>query len=273
MTIIAAGLPWIAAGVLVGVVAGAIPGFGGSNTLAVLLPLTLFLEIHPALLFVVGLFVGIRFGGAVPAILVNVPGTASGSVTALEGYPMRQKGQANFALGVALAASVLGSMVSGLLALIVAPTIATIALKFSAPEIFALSIFSIAMVGQIAGDDLMKGWLAGAASLLVGSVGIDPMWGSERGTMGFVELSDGTPIVPALVGLYGVAEVMALAERTYSASTDRVSYLHQTLILRAREVFRGLLFTLRRPESVRRGLIGTSELSQPNAEQRSRIIG
>ena len=184
VALLASGWAFILAGVLLGVIAGALPGFGASNTLIVLLPLTLALDVDQALILVAGVFVGVRFGGAIPAILVNVPGTASGAATAFEGYPMSQKGLADQALGTALLASVAGSIASGLLALAAAPMIARVALKFSAPELFALSILSIAIVGQVAGRDVIKGWFAGAAGLLVGSIGADPMWGNERGTFG-----------------------------------------------------------------------------------------
>ena len=109
---------------------------------------------------------------------------------------MSQRGLADQALGTALLASVAGSIASGLLALAAAPMIARVALKFSAPELFALSILSIAIVGQVAGRDVLKGWFAGAAGLLVGSIGADPMWGDERGTFGLLELYDGVPVHP-----------------------------------------------------------------------------
>lgn len=247
INVLLVGLPFIAAGVGVGVVAGALPGFGASNTLIILLPLTLQLSAESALLLVVGLFVGVRLGGATPAILINVPGTASGAVTALEGFPLKKMGRAGEALGIALLASVIGSAVSGFIALGAAPLIASIALKFSAPEIFALTIFSIAMVGQISGGDLIKGWLAGAAGLLVGSVGVDPMWGTERGTFGFIELYDGIPVIAALVGLYAVAEVMTLVE---NRSASRVT--ETPTVGRSAELWQGIKYVMTRPVDILR---------------------
>lgn len=261
LTLVFNGLPFIAAGVALGVVAGALPGFGASNTLIVLLPLTLIMPTESALVMIVGLFVGVRLGGATPAILINVPGTASGAVTAMEGYPMRQQGLAGRALGIALQASVLGSFCSGLVALLAAPLIADMALKFSAPEIFALTIFSIAMVGQISGDNLLKGWLAGAGGLLVGSVGIDPMWGVERGTFGFIELYDGIPVVAALVGLYAVTEVMVLAEAHAKAGNAPLPAAS-----RMRELWDGCLYVFTRPvDLIRSTAIGTFIGALPGA--------
>ena len=244
--LLASGWTFILAGVVLGVVAGALPGFGASNTLIVLLPLTLALDVDQALIMVAGVFVGVRFGGAIPAVLINVPGTASGAATAFEGHPMSQKGLADQALGTALLASVAGSIASGLLALAAAPMIARVALKFSAPELFALSILSIAIVGQVAGKDVIKGWFAGAAGLLVGSIGADPMWGDERGTFGLLELYDRVPVIPALVGLYAVAEVMAAAERSLTSSVQRRS-LTRAVGDRLRNVVDGSLVTLRHP--------------------------
>jgi putative tricarboxylic transport membrane protein len=255
------GLPFIAAGVFLGVIAGALPGFGASNTLVILLPLTLILPVESALVMVIGLFVGVRFGGATPAILINVPGTASGAVTALEGYPMRKKGQAGKALGIALQASVLGSAVSGVVALIAAPTIAQVALKFSAPEIFALAFFSIAMVGQIASDNMVKGWLAGAGGLLIGSIGVDPMWGIERGTFGFIELYDGIPVIAALVGLYAVTEVIFLAETKIKPTVNGTPHKGHL-----KELWSGCVYVIKRPvDLVRSTLIGTFIGALPGA--------
>ncbi|MGI9500587.1 MAG: tripartite tricarboxylate transporter permease [Geminicoccaceae bacterium] len=254
IAVIAAAVPFIAAGVLLGVFSGALPGFGGSNTLIILLPLTLYMEVNAALLLVVGLFVGVRFGGAIPAILINVPGTASGAATAVEGYPLYKQGHANFALGVALLASVLGTLFSGFIALAAAPIIADIALKFAASEIFALTIFSIAMVGQIAGDDLVKGWFAGAAGLLIGSVGVDPMWGIERGTLGFVELYDGIPVIPALVGLYAISEVMMIAEKASTVSAEAPRYRNLSGGERSAEILRGCAYVIRRPIDIIRSM-------------------
>lgn len=261
LTLVLTGLPFIAAGVALGVAAGALPGFGASNTLIILLPLTLVMPTESALVMIVGLFVGARLGGATPAILINVPGTASGAVTAMEGYPMRQQGLAGRALGIALQASVLGSFCSGLVALVAAPLIADIAVRFSAPEIFALTIFSIAMVGQISGDNLIKGWLAGAGGLLIGSVGVDPMWGVERGTFGFIELYDGIPVIAALVGLYAVTEVMMLAETHLKTGTAKVP-----AVSRLSDLWGGCRYVFSRPvDLIRSTAIGTFIGALPGA--------
>ncbi|MBT8155588.1 tripartite tricarboxylate transporter permease [Epibacterium ulvae] len=252
LPILMAGLPLIALGVALGVVAGALPGFGASNTLIILFPLTLTMEVNSALIMMTGLFVGVRFGGAMPAILINVPGTASGAVTALEGFPMSKKGLASMALGVALLASVVGSFASGLIAITAAPLIARLALEFGAPEIFALAVFSIIMVGQIAGDDRFKGWFAGAAGLLIGSVGVDPMWGTERGTFGFFELYDGIPVIAALVGLYAVAEVMEMAQAERHRMVDALETVRIGFAERAKGIFSGARYAIRKPADLLR---------------------
>lgn len=247
LPLLLAGLPLIAAGVAIGVIAGALPGFGASNTLIILFPLTLHMEVNAALILMTALFVGVRFGGAMPAILINVPGTASGAVTALEGFPMSKLGLAGMALGVALMASAIGSFASGLIAITAAPAIARAALEFGTPEIFALAIFSIVMVGQIAGEDRIKGWFAGAAGLLIGSVGVDPMWGTERGTFGFIELFDGIPVIAALVGLYAMTEVMEMAQSLRGQLGKTAEAVSMTLAERARGIVRGAGYALRKP--------------------------
>ena len=218
--LVLSGSGYIALGTLIGIVAGVLPGFGGANTLIVLLPLTLVMPIDAALLFIVGLFSGVRLGGAIPAILINVPGTGSSAVTAFDGYPLCKQGRANEALGVSLMASAVGGFLSGLLALAATPLLAKIALAFSSVEIFALTMFAVAMVGQIAGQSLLKGWLAGFFGLLIGSVGVDSMWGIERATFGFVELLDGMPVIPALVGLFAITEILFMVEREWIVATD-----------------------------------------------------
>jgi putative tricarboxylic transport membrane protein len=260
------GLPLIAAGVTVGVIAGALPGFGASNTLIILFPLTLQMHVDGAMMLTMGLFVGVRLGGAIPAILINVPGTASGAVTALEGFPMSKLGLAGMALGVALAASAFGSFASGFIALTSAPLIALMALEFSAPEIFALTIFSIVMVGQIAGDDRVKGWLAGAAGLLIGSVGVDPMWGTERGSFGVLELLDGIPVIAALVGLYAVAEVMEMAQEARKGESRSAGEVIVSFRDRARGIVQGCAFAIgRKADLLRSTCIGAFIGALPGA--------
>ncbi|MEM7443245.1 MAG: tripartite tricarboxylate transporter permease [Pseudomonadota bacterium] len=252
LPILLTGLPLIAVGVAVGVVAGALPGFGASNTLIVLFPLTLHMEVNSALILMTALFVGVRFGGAMPAILINVPGTASGAVTALEGFPMSKLGLAGTALGVALIASAIGSFASGAIAIVAAPVIARVALEFGAPEIFALAIFSIVMVGQIAGEDRIKGWFAGAAGLLIGSVGVDPMWGTERGTFGFIELFDGIPVIAALVGLFAMAEVLEMAQSIRAKTRHAARVVKETIAERARGILDGARYGLHKPVDLAR---------------------
>lgn len=203
----------IVLGVLVGILVGAIPGFSAANTLIMLLPLTISMEIHSALFFMAAVYAGANSGGSVPAILVQTPGTGGSVATTFDGYPMAQKGLAQQALVIALVASSIGGSFASVIALFATPFLANFALQFKNVEMFIVILFGIVLIAQISGKNLAKGLIAGFFGLLLGAVGFDQMWDIPRGTFGVLELYEGMPKLAALIGMFAISECMFMVNK------------------------------------------------------------
>jgi len=239
-------------GVLLGMLVGATPGLTSSNSLAILLPVVLSFRPDLGLIFMVSIYAGAEMGNSFPAVLLNIPGTASSAVTTFDGYPMMQKGEAARALGICIMASTIGAVMGGIVSITAAPLIAKIALKFSPVEMFIIILFGIAVIGQISASGLAKGLCAGFFGLLLATTGTDPMWGQFRGTFGITYLIDGLPVIPVLIGLLAFSEMLLILERgeSLSRSMKQVSVGFEGIVTGFKDVFR-------RPiEWLRSGFIG-----------------
>jgi putative tricarboxylic transport membrane protein len=160
----------------------------------------------------IGIYCASACGGSVPSILLKIPGTASASVTAFDGYPMAQQGRAGKALGIATASSWVGGMVSSIVLLTLCPFLAQQSLRFGPPEYFMLTVLGFASVVGMAGENVGKSIIAIAFGLMIGCVGMDPQTGSSRFTFGSLNLQDGISLVPMLIGLFGITSIMELFE-------------------------------------------------------------
>lgn len=194
-------------GCLGGIIIGAIPGLSGSIGIILLLPLIYKLDMVPALVVMAGMFCGTMYGGSIPAILIQAPGTPSAAATTLNGYPLAQQGKAGKAIIVALVASVTGGLISGLCLMFVSPFLAEFALKFQAPEYFALALFGLTLIAG-SGGSFIKGLISGFIGLLLSCIGVDVITGSARFTFGTTLLSGGIGVLPLLVGLFAMAQVL-----------------------------------------------------------------
>ncbi|ESR26616.1 tripartite tricarboxylate transporter permease [Lutibaculum baratangense] len=202
----------VPAGLMAGMFIGAIPGLSGSGMLAVLLPVLVTLPPEIGLIFSISLYAGGEVGNSYPSIILNMPGDASGAITATEGHPLMLRGQGGQALGMAVTASMFGAMLAGVATLSATPMLAQVALKFSSVEICIIVLFGITAIAQISGGGLLKGLLFGFLGLLIATTGTDPMWGSFRGTFDIVYLYDGIPVIPVLIGLLAFSEVLLAME-------------------------------------------------------------
>lgn len=198
--------------VLIGVVMGAIPGFAAHNTIIILLPLTLAFDVETALIFMVALYCASHLGGGIPAILMNIPGTGGAAATTLDGYAMTKKGEAGKALALCFVASVLGGLVTSFATLFALPYLARAGYYIHNVEMVVIMLFGLALIAAIAARDTLKGLIAGAFGLMLGSMGADHIYAAPRGTFGFLELFDGVPLVPALVGLFAISEALVMIE-------------------------------------------------------------
>jgi putative tricarboxylic transport membrane protein len=199
-------------GVLVGTVVGVLPGIGPIGAMALLIPSTLALSPATALIMLAGIYYGSMYGGSTTSILVRVPGEAASVVTAMEGYEMARKGRA----GAALAVSAVGSFVAGTLGVfgivLLAGWLAEQALRFGPPEYFALALMGLLVLSRLSGGSALTSLFMVGVGLAIGTVGMDPISGVSRFTFGWLTLAQGIELVPVIMGLYGVAEVLVLAE-------------------------------------------------------------
>ncbi|TPE50958.1 tripartite tricarboxylate transporter permease [Amaricoccus solimangrovi] len=204
--------PWllflIAAGTFAGIYIGAIPGLSVTMAVSILISFTFSWDVNDALCLMVGIFMGGVYGGSRTAILLNIPGAPSAIATALDGYPLAQRGEAGEAIGISTVMSFFGGMVGIALLAIGAPIISDFALTFQPRDYMLLAILGILLVGSLSGESLAKGVVAGAFGMLIGTVGLDPLTAEERFTFGFTELWNGISFVAVMIGLFGVAEAL-----------------------------------------------------------------
>jgi putative tricarboxylic transport membrane protein len=242
--------PWLVVvpGILIGLLVHAVPGLTTSMALAICLPLIPYMDFLTALIFMTAMYAGAVYGVAIPAILLNIPGSAAAVGTTFDGFPMARAGKHNEALGLALAASCFGQAVAYLLLLGTAGPIGAFAIKLGPPEMLVLSLWGITLIGTLRGRHLSRGLLAGAFGLLLGTVGLSAR-GAPRGTFGFDLLLDGIPVVPAIVGLFAAAELFNLVGRDYI-----IEDLSQRSV-RARLILNGVREAVRHPGVLVRGAL------------------
>lgn len=200
-------LAFVIMGVMAGQFVGALPGIGPVMATAVAIPFTFVLHPLPAIAFLVGVNKGGLFGGAIPAILVNTPGTPDAAATALDGHPLAKQGKPKKATKMALYASVTGDTFSDIVLITVSAPLAIIALKMGPVEICALMIFAFSIMAGLVGDSLVKGLIAAFLGLLCSTVGLDPQHATPRLYFGYFELFDGLPLTAVAIGMLAVSEV------------------------------------------------------------------
>lgn len=198
-------------GIVIGVIGGAIPGLSATMAVALTLPFTFPMQPINGILLLLGVYKGGIFGGSIPAILIKTPGTPASSATILDGYPLAEKGQAGKALGMALWASCTADVVSNLSLILFAGWLASFALNFGPPEFFALIFFSLTIIAGVSGDSLLRGTLSAVAGLILATVGLDLVYGTNRFTFGDSNLMGGLNFIAVLIGLFAIPEVIAMA--------------------------------------------------------------
>lgn len=224
--------PWLIVipGILIGLVFGAIPGLQISMAMAIFLPMTLYMDFMQAMLFLTAIFTGGSFGGSIPAILMNIPGTSSAIATAFDGYPMSRKGEHNKALGVALGSSCIAVIIGyGLLFFLIQP-ISGLVLRLGPAEMAAVILWGITLIASLSGAHLVKGVISGLVGLLIGTVGYGEA-GVARGTMGSVYLLDGIPAIPAMMGMFAASELFKLVNTNYLVTDSSARKVSVRVIL------------------------------------------
>jgi putative tricarboxylic transport membrane protein len=205
------------AGIILGVIIGVLPGLGGANGVAILLPLTFSMAQSPggqtsAIILLSCIYWGALFGGAITSILFNIPGEPWSVATTFDGYPLGQKGRAGAALTSAFTSSFFGALVGVLLITFLSPIVARFALRFGPPEFFSVYLLTFcAFVGMSKGSPFKT-----IASMMLGfalaAVGIDTVTGQLRLTFGFTQLLKGFDFLIAVIGLFGIGEILLTIE-------------------------------------------------------------
>jgi putative tricarboxylic transport membrane protein len=202
-------------GVIAGIGVGAIPGLTATMAVALFLPFTFGMDPVAAFAVLLGLYVGGIYGGSIAAILINTPGTPASAATTLDGYPLTQKGKALDALSLALIASFIGGVLSCAVLMLLAPMLAQVALEFGPPEYFAISVFGLSMVSSLSTENNIKGIIAACLGLMIATIGMDPITGSLRFTLGSISMISGIDLLCALIGLFAISEVFSKLETSF----------------------------------------------------------
>jgi len=223
------GIAVFVGGLVGGLLFGAIPGLSLLTLAAVLLPFTVWLSPEHAIMLYGVIYVSGVYGGAITAILFNIPGSVENAPTAFDGYPMTRNGQAGKAIGYAVTCSAIGGTISAILMMMATAPIADFALSTFGPiEVFAVIFFGLTVVAGVGTGSLAKGWLSLLFGLFLGTVGQDPVGATPRFTFGSLYLSGGISFVPLILGFFAVAEVFVQGQRvasgTHTASKVAVAY-------------------------------------------------
>ena len=216
-------LLWALTGVTVGTAVGMLPGIGPALTVALLLPVTFTLEPLSAFIMFGGIYYGAMYGGSTTSILINAPGETASIVTAIDGHVMARQGRAS----AALATAAVGSFVAGTLGTVAltftAPLLASVALGFGPAEYFALTMLAFTTVTVLLGASFVRGLLSLFLGLALGLVGIDPLTGTARFSMGLPQLLDGIDVMILVIGLFAVGEAFYQARRSRPAESEVIA--------------------------------------------------
>ncbi len=232
-------------GVTLGILVGVIPGLGALTAISVLFPITFYLPPDAALIMLAGIWYGTTYGGSTAAILLNLPGTHANAVTCLDGYPLAQQGRGGTALLLATGASFAGGSIGILLLMLSAPVIAEYALGFGAAEYFSLIVLGLVAASTISDGSAVKGLAMVTLGVALGTVGPDIFTGMPRFSFGILELSDSISLIAIVMGLFGIAEVIASVNRTDVKNVSASSIKFNSILPRRDELRRSWLPMLR----------------------------
>lgn len=218
-----------------GAIIGALPGFSSVMAISLLLPVVLPMDPAVGLILLGSIYMGAMYGDANSAILLNIPGTASSLPTTFDGYPMTQQGRAYEALLAALFGSVFGGIVGIVVLMLAFTALARISLLFGPQEYFWITVLGLTTIASLKSETLVKGLLGGAIGLAISMIGLDPYWGTPRFTFGSSHLIAGVNLIPALLGLFCLAQILEAAsggERTKPAHQFQRKTSDLKLVLR-----------------------------------------
>jgi putative tricarboxylic transport membrane protein len=226
-------------GVILGILIGVIPGVGGTTGVAILLPVTVFLEPTSALIMLAGIYWGSMFGGTITSILFGVPGNPWSVAVMFDGRPLAKQGKAGLAMAAAFSGAFVSSILAAVLFTFFAIPFASIALKFGPPEMFSVLMIAFGTFIGLGGSPA-KALIMLAAGFLLSTVGLDVVTGEPRLTFGSVTMLQGFHFVPITIGLYGIGEVLYNASERYKVKIEEISAAAKLGIQDIVEAFRAL---------------------------------
>lgn len=244
------GFAWamVIPGLLLGLIGGAMPGVSGSMVMAVVLPATLYMDFLPAVMLLTSIFAGAGYGGAVPAILMKIPGTPSAVATTFDGFPMTEQGRHNEALGLGLVASCLGAAGSLVILLLLIAPLAWAVLKLGPVEYVVIAFWGLTLIAALREESMSRGLLAGIVGVLIGTIGMTDS-GYLRGTAGITLLLDGVPTVPALLGLFVASQLFNAVGQDYIIGDV------EKRAISLRRILKGMRLTLKSPWLLTKGSV------------------
>ncbi|MBY8975947.1 tripartite tricarboxylate transporter permease [Rhodobacteraceae bacterium NNCM2] len=215
-------------GTVFGVIVGVLPGLGSVIGLTMVLPFTFSLDQVPSIALMLGVYCGSVYGGSITAIILNTPGTPQAAATAMEGFPMAKRGDADLAIGWVTTASTIGGLFSVLVFILVGSYLARLSLEFTPIEYFALGLFAMTCIAGVSSGQMVKGLIAGGIGLMLASIGVDPVTGDMRFTFDSFQLSAGIALIPVIVGIFAYSEmflrVLQLDDAKPAAAEMRVGF-------------------------------------------------
>ncbi len=204
---------FVVLGVVIGILVGAIPGLNGPMAIAIAVPISFYLTPLAGIAFLIGINKGSTVGGAIPAVLLNTPGTPEAAVTAMDGHPLARQGKPLKAMKMALYSSVTGDTFSDIVLITVAAPLAYVALQLGPTEMVAVVFFSLTIITGVVGDSMIKGMIAAFVGVLLATVGDEQESGTTRLTFGILELEDGIPIIAVGMGVLVMGEILVGMEK------------------------------------------------------------
>ena len=203
------GIFLISVGVAVGILGGALPGVSTTMTVALLAVVTYKMDPLWAIIMLSATQLGGTYGGSISATVLNIPGTPASAPTAIEGYQLTKRGEAEVALGINVFTSFMGNNLGLVMLLVTMPFFVKLSMMFGPWEMFWFGVFGVFIAANLSEGDTIKGLIGATVGLILGCIGIDPIDGSPRYTFGSTYLAAGIPLIPAMIGLYGFTEVFS----------------------------------------------------------------
>lgn len=242
----------IVLGVFFGIIIGAIPGLTSTMGVALFIPVTFSMSPATGLLFLASIYCGSTYGGSISAILIKTPGTPAAIFTAIDGYELTKQGKAGQALGMAVFASFIGGIIGSVILISLAPPLSHLVLKFGPSEIFFMALFGLTVIVGLSEDSMVKGLMSGTFGVLLATIGVDSLSGIYRFTFDKMELFEGIPLIPTVIGLFSASQVFILAGQQRQTIQYDANYIAKGSIIPKWGEIKQIWLTF-----VRSGIIGT----------------